>query len=210
MHLHQPFRDKRPESVQVVRLGRGYYVVLSGDLIDVYISGVFAKASPTSSSFPDSTKICRIVLTVKVRSTSVVFLKIPSTRPRAVLVLPPSPGEEVSQAAAPAPRGRKQGRSVRGRPCEDGGLRLPGTKEERGEEAMSQSKGKTIDEELEFLTEMEDRIPRKEGKRDYDLEQLVEEAVDDAMAELRRALPPEELEIYEKCYSSSRGAIQQQ
>jgi hypothetical protein len=57
-----------------------------------------------------------------------------------------------------------------------------------------------INDELEFLTEMEDRIPRKEEKRDYDLEQLVEECVDNAMAELRRALPPEELEIYEKCY----------
>jgi NADPH-dependent 7-cyano-7-deazaguanine reductase QueF len=32
------------------------------------------------------------------------------------------------------------------------------------------------------------------------MEQLVEECVDNAMAELRRALPPEELEIYEKCY----------
>jgi hypothetical protein len=47
---------------------------------------------------------------------------------------------------------------------------------------------------------MEDRIPRKEEKKDYDLEQLVEECVDNAMAELRRALPPEGLEIYEKCY----------
>ena len=61
---------------------------------------------------------------------------------------------------------------------------------------------KRINEELEFLTEMEDRIPipRKEEKRDYEMEQLVEEAVDNAMAELRRALPAEELEIYEKCY----------
>jgi hypothetical protein len=58
----------------------------------------------------------------------------------------------------------------------------------------------TINVELEFLIEMEDRIPKKEEKRDYDLEQLVEECVDNAMAELRRALPPEELEIYEKCY----------
>ena len=48
--------------------------------------------------------------------------------------------------------------------------------------------------------EMEDRIPRKEEKRDYEMEQLVEEGVDEAMAELRRALQPEELEIYEKCY----------
>ena len=55
---------------------------------------------------------------------------------------------------------------------------------------------KRINEELEFLIEMEDRIPRREEN----LEQLVEEVVDNAMAELRRALPPEELEIYEKCY----------
>jgi hypothetical protein len=57
-----------------------------------------------------------------------------------------------------------------------------------------------INEELEFQIEMEDRMPRKEEKRDYDLEQLVEECVDNAMAELRRALPPEELEIYKKCH----------
>jgi hypothetical protein len=57
-----------------------------------------------------------------------------------------------------------------------------------------------INEELEFLIEAEDKIPKKEEKRDYDLEQLVEESVDIAMAELRRALPPEELKIYEKCY----------
>ena len=59
---------------------------------------------------------------------------------------------------------------------------------------------KRINEELEFLIEMEDRIPRKGEKRDYDLEQLVEGVVDNAMAELRRALPPEELEIYERYY----------
>jgi len=59
---------------------------------------------------------------------------------------------------------------------------------------------KRMNEELEFLIEMEDRIPRKEEKWDYRAEQLVEEGVDEAMAELRRALPPEELEIYEKCY----------
>jgi hypothetical protein len=57
-----------------------------------------------------------------------------------------------------------------------------------------------INEELEFLIEAEDKIPRKEEKWDYEIEQLLEEAVDEAMAELRRALPPEELEIYEKCY----------
>jgi hypothetical protein len=57
-----------------------------------------------------------------------------------------------------------------------------------------------INEELEFLIEAEDRIPRKEERRDYEMEQLVEECVDNAMVELRRALPPEELEIYEKCY----------
>jgi len=78
----------------------------------------------------------------------------------------------------------------------------------RREVTMSQKKPETerredretINEELEFLIEMEDRIPRKEEKRDYEMEQLVEECVDNAMAELRRALPPEELEIYEKCY----------
>jgi hypothetical protein len=57
-----------------------------------------------------------------------------------------------------------------------------------------------INEELEFLIEAEDKIPRKEEKRDYEMEQLVEECVDNAMAELRRVLSPEELEIYEKCY----------
>jgi hypothetical protein len=59
-----------------------------------------------------------------------------------------------------------------------------------------------INEELEFLMEMEDRIPRKEEKEpiDYEMEQMIELCVDGAMADLRRALPPEELEIYEKCY----------
>jgi hypothetical protein len=59
-----------------------------------------------------------------------------------------------------------------------------------------------INEELEFLMEMEDRIPRKEEKKpvDYEMEQMIELCVDGAMADLRRALPPEELEIYEKCY----------
>jgi hypothetical protein len=59
-----------------------------------------------------------------------------------------------------------------------------------------------INEELKFLMEMEDRIPRKEEKEpiDYEMEQMIELCVDGAMADLRRALPPEELEIYEKCY----------
>jgi hypothetical protein len=59
-----------------------------------------------------------------------------------------------------------------------------------------------INEELEFLMEVEDRIPRKEEKEpvDYEMEQMIELCVDGAMADLRRALPPEELEIYEKCY----------
>jgi hypothetical protein len=59
-----------------------------------------------------------------------------------------------------------------------------------------------INEELEFLIEMEDRIPKKEEKKpvDYETEQMIELCVDGAMADLRRALPPEELEIYEKCY----------
>jgi hypothetical protein len=87
---------------------------------------------------------------------------------------------------------------------------LPGVKP-RQEVTVSQKKPETerreeerkrINEELEFLIEAEDRIPRKEKeeKKDYDLEQLVEECVDNAMAELRRALPSKELEIYEKCY----------
>jgi hypothetical protein len=46
--------------------------------------------------------------------------------------------------------------------------------------------------------EMEDRIPRKEEKEPVDYE--IELCVDGAMADLRRALSPEELEIYEKCY----------
>jgi hypothetical protein len=99
---------------------------------------------------------------------------------------------------------------VRPRPVRRGVPRL--SERGRGEEAMSQSKkpetegrgnkGKTINEELEFLIEMEDKMPRKDEKKpvDYDLEQLVEETVDNAMAELRRALPQEELEIYERCY----------
>jgi hypothetical protein len=62
-----------------------------------------------------------------------------------------------------------------------------------------------INEELEFLMEMEDRMPKKEEKKpvDYEteqMEQMIELCVDGAMADLRRALPPEELEIYEKCY----------
>jgi hypothetical protein len=85
---------------------------------------------------------------------------------------------------------------------------LPGVKPRR-EATVSQKEQETkrkeddrerINEELEFLIEAEDRIPRKEERRDYEMEQLVEECVDNAMVELRRALPPEELEIYEKCY----------
>jgi hypothetical protein len=87
-------------------------------------------------------------------------------------------------------------------------LQLPGVKPRR-EATVSQKEQETkrkeddrerINEELEFLIEAEDRIPRKEERRDYEMEQLVEECVDNAMVELRRALPPEELEIYEKCY----------
>jgi hypothetical protein len=85
---------------------------------------------------------------------------------------------------------------------------LPGVKPRR-EVTVSQKKPETerkeddkerINEELEFLIEAEDKIPRKEEKKDYDLEQLIEETIDYEMAELRKALPPEELEIYEKCY----------
>ena len=83
---------------------------------------------------------------------------------------------------------------------------LPGVKPRRevtikkAETERKEDDKKRIDEELEFLIEAEDRIPRKEEKWDYEIEQLLEEAVNEAMAELRRALPPEELEIYEKCY----------
>jgi hypothetical protein len=83
---------------------------------------------------------------------------------------------------------------------------LPGVKPRREvtikkpETGRREDDRKRIDEELEFLIEAEDKIPRKEEKWDYEIEQLLEEAVDEAMAELRRALPPEELEIYEKCY----------
>jgi hypothetical protein len=85
---------------------------------------------------------------------------------------------------------------------------LPGVKPRR-EVTVSQKKPETerkeddkegINEELEFLIEAEDKIPRKEEKKDYDLEQLIEETIDYEMAEFRKALPPEELEIYEKCY----------
>jgi hypothetical protein len=86
--------------------------------------------------------------------------------------------------------------------------RLPGVKPRR-EVTTGQKKPETerkeddkerINEELEFLIEAEDKIPRKEEKRDYDLDELVKEIVDRVMAELRRALPPEELEFYERCY----------
>jgi hypothetical protein len=75
---------------------------------------------------------------------------------------------------------------------------LPGVKKtERREDDKER-----INEELEFLIEMEDRVPRKDEKKpvDYEMEQMIELCVDGAMADLRRALPPEELEIYEKCY----------
>jgi len=79
---------------------------------------------------------------------------------------------------------------------------LPGVKprQKKPETERREDDRERINEELEFLIEAEDKIPKKEEKRDYDLEQLIEECVDNAMAELRRALPPEELEIYEKCY----------
>jgi hypothetical protein len=83
---------------------------------------------------------------------------------------------------------------------------LPGVKPRRKPETeRKEDIKKRINEELEFLIEMEDRIPRKEEKKpvDYEteqMEQMIELCVDGAMADLRRALPPEELEIYEKCY----------
>jgi hypothetical protein len=84
---------------------------------------------------------------------------------------------------------------------------LPGVKprQKKPETERREDIKKRINEELEFLMEMEDRMPRKEEKKpvDYEteqMEQMIELCVDGAMADLRRALPPEELEIYEKCY----------
>jgi hypothetical protein len=81
---------------------------------------------------------------------------------------------------------------------------LPGVKprQKKPETERREDIKRRIKEELEFLIEMEDRIPRKEEKKpvDYETEQMIELCVDGAMADLRRALPPEELEIYEKCY----------
>jgi hypothetical protein len=74
---------------------------------------------------------------------------------------------------------------------------LPGVKP-RQKKPDTEDIRRRINEELEFLMEMEDRMPRKEGKEPVDYE--IELCVDGAMADLRRALPPEELEIYEKCY----------
>jgi hypothetical protein len=78
---------------------------------------------------------------------------------------------------------------------------LPGVKP-RQKKPDTEDIRRRINEELEFLMEMEDRMPRKEGKEpvDYEMEQMIELCVDGAMTDLRRALPPEELEIYEKCY----------
>jgi hypothetical protein len=78
---------------------------------------------------------------------------------------------------------------------------LPGVKP-RQKKPDTEDIRRRINEELEFLMEMEDRIPRKEEKEpvDYEMEQMIELCVDGAMADLRRALPPEELKIYEKCY----------
>jgi hypothetical protein len=78
---------------------------------------------------------------------------------------------------------------------------LPGVKP-RQKKPDTEDIRRRINEELEFLMEMEDRIPRKEEKEpvDYEMEQMIELCVDGAMADLRRALSPEELKIYEKCY----------
>jgi hypothetical protein len=81
---------------------------------------------------------------------------------------------------------------------------LPGVKprQKKPETERREDIKRRINEELEFLMEMEDRIPRKEEKKpvDYEMEHMIELCVDGAMADLRRALPPEELEIYERCY----------
>jgi hypothetical protein len=102
---------------------------------------------------------------------------------------------EMSEDEKPEPFKRKGMITVKPR-------QLPGVKprQESQKTERREDDKERINEELEFLIEMEDRIPRKEEKWDYRAEQLVEEGVDEAMAELRRALPPEELEIYEKCY----------
>jgi hypothetical protein len=78
---------------------------------------------------------------------------------------------------------------------------LPGVKP-RQKKPDTEDIRRRINEELEFLMEMEDRMPRKEEKEpvDHETEQMIELCVDGAMADLRRALLPEELEIYEKCY----------
>jgi hypothetical protein len=84
---------------------------------------------------------------------------------------------------------------------------LPGVKPRQESQKTERREDikRRINEELEFLMEMEDRMPRKDEKKpvDYEteqMEQMIELCVDGAMADLRRALPPEELEIYEKCY----------
>jgi hypothetical protein len=79
---------------------------------------------------------------------------------------------------------------------------LPGVKPRQKKPDTDDVK-RRINEELEFLMEMEDRMPRKKDEKepvDYEMEQMIELCVDGAMADLRRALLPEELEIYEKCY----------
>jgi hypothetical protein len=78
---------------------------------------------------------------------------------------------------------------------------LPGVKP-RQKKPDTEDIRRRINEELEFLMEMEDRMPRKEEKEpvDYEMEHMIELCVDGAMADLRRALSPEELIIYEKCY----------
>jgi hypothetical protein len=78
---------------------------------------------------------------------------------------------------------------------------LPGVKP-RQKKPDTDDIRRRINEELEFLMEMEDRMPRKEEKEpvDYEMEHMIELCVDGAMNDLRRSLSPEELEIYEKCY----------
>jgi hypothetical protein len=79
---------------------------------------------------------------------------------------------------------------------------LPGVKPRQKKPDTDDIK-RRINEELEFLMEMEDRIPRKKDEKmpvDYEMEHMIELCVDGAMADLRRALSPEELKIYEKCY----------
>jgi hypothetical protein len=63
------------------------------------------------------------------------------------------------------------------------------TNQKKPETERREDVKRRINEELEFLMEMEDRIPRKEEKEpvDYEMEHMIELCVDGEMADLRRA-----------------------